>query len=255
MKRYILIGLTALCAVSRLYAENSFTLHIDELFKAYVTPGQVNNIPLTLVDYKSIQQDERYQKALDELNGIDVNSFAGAEKKTFWINAYNILAIKMVLDHYPVESIKDISSLFRSVWDKKVFTIRDKGYSLNEIEHKILRPMGDPRIHAAIVCASLSCPDLRPEAYNASTLDEQLDDQVRVFLSNNVKGIVFKEGHMVISSIFKWFKEDFKSFGGIKEFIKKYINKKYRNQIADDISVEYLSYDWSLNDRARNEAK
>lgn len=124
--------------------------------------------------------------AYQNIKQFPVKNLSSREKKlAFYINSYNILALKMVVDHWPLKSIKDIGSLFRPVWGKVAGTISGKLVSLDDIENDIIRPMGEPRIHLAIVCASVSCPDLRTEPYTAKKLDSQLDEQVRLFLNNN----------------------------------------------------------------------
>ena len=172
------------------------------------------------------------------------------EKLTFWINAYNVMAAKMVLDNYPLKSIKDAGSLFTAVWKKEVGVVAGKTRTLNEIEHEILRKMGDPRIHAAIVCASVSCPDLRGEAYTVEKLDSQLDDQLTLFLANSKKGLhIDKKGYLYMSSIFKWFKEDFDAKGGVRNYLAPYAPEGAMSSIKDTkLTVYYLDYDWELND-------
>lgn len=113
-----------------------------------------------------------------------------------------MLAIKTVLDHWPLQSIRDAGSFFSPVWKKPAGMVAGKVRSLHEIEHDILRAMHEPRIHFAIVCASVSCPDLRPEAYNAAQLDDQLDDQATIFLSRQQKGLRIEANGVQLSKIF-----------------------------------------------------
>ncbi len=173
------------------------------------------------------------------------------EKLAFWINAYNIMAVKMVLDHYPLKSIKDVAGLFSSVWKLNVGTVGGKARTLNEIEHDILRKMGEPRIHVAIVCASLSCPDIRPEAYTSERLHEQLDDQMKAFLANPQKGLQVEETNqrLYLSSIFKWFAEDFEAKGGVRPFLAKYVPERVSAYLKmDTFRLSYLDYNWNLNE-------
>lgn len=236
-----------------LYGEGNGTYAMDALLKTYVHEGMVNNIRLNLVDYTAWKTDKKYSDVLDQIETTDSTLLDGDEAKAFWINAYNVLAIKMVLDHYPVDSIKDARSFFSPVWDKKVFEIRGKPITLGDIEHTILRPMGDPRIHFAIVCASVSCPDLRTGIYTAEQLDVQLDEQTKKFLTNTKKGFQRDKDSIRVSSIFKWYKEDFEVQGGVKEFLKKYVSEADRAKIDDNTTINYLPYDWSLNDILRDE--
>ena len=153
-----------------------------------------------LVDYEALCGDARFQPYLDALSATDPQGLpSGAARMAFWINAYNAFTLKIICDNYPVKSINDLhtgglvvgSVLKKTIWHKKFFEINGEPMSLDHIEHKILRKnFNDPRIHFAIVCASLGCPPLRAEAYEAATLDEQLDDQARVFLADDRQELV-----------------------------------------------------------------
>jgi hypothetical protein len=224
----------------------------DGLLKKYVAPKTINGVKLQAVDYKKLGKDQAYKKLIKDLENTSLSSIKTREEKlTFWINAYNIMAAKMVLDHYPVESIKDAGSLFTAVWKKDVGVIAGKMRTLNEIEHEILRKMNEPRIHVAIVCASVSCPDLRSEAYTVDKLDSQLDDQLKLFLVNAEKGLRVdtKKGRIYLSSIFKWFKEDFESKGGVRKYLAPYAPETAKASLKNNkLSVYYLDYDWGLNE-------
>jgi hypothetical protein len=228
------------------------------LLKAHVRPGVIGGIRLTLVDYRGIKSDPNYAKALQAFAAVTPEPpQTTKERLAFWINAYNVLAIKAVLDQYPVKSIKDGGSLLQSIWKKKVGTVTGKPYALDEIENGILRKdFTEPRIHFAIVCASLSCPDLRAEPYTAERLDAQLDEAARTFLANPTKGLVpGSDGKTAkVSSIFNWFGEDFGVVGGVSKFILAKAEPALAARIAGltDAGLSYLGYDWSLNDSARN---
>lgn len=214
------------------------------LLKDTVHPSKKNGVLLYVVDYKRLQQDARFNEIVSMLAHYSPSELNGKQEKlAFYINAYNILAMKMVLDHWPLESIRDAGSFFNPVWKKEVGVIGGKTVSLHEIEHLILRKMGEPRIHMAIVCASVSCPDLRAQPYNATDLEQQLESQTRDFLRNPGKGLRFEGNEIVVSKIFDWFEDDFKQFGGVANFIKR-----YRNDLPANVSVEAdLPYDWTLN--------
>ena len=169
----------------------------------------------------------------------------------FWINVYNILAVKVVLDHYPVKSVKDAGGVFKSVWKISAGIVANEERTLNDIEHEILRKMNEPRTHAAIVCASVSCPDLRKEAFAADRLDSQLDDQMRTFLQNPQKGtrIDSQGNRLYLSSIFNWFEEDFAKRGGVTSFIADYLSPDDRKTLETrKPKIVYMDYDWGLND-------
>lgn len=208
-----------------------------------VEPGTKNSVKLTLVDYAGIKADGSLDKAYQALAGFDISRLAGHEEQlAFYINAYNILALKTVADHWPVESIKDVGGLFSPVWDKPAGELGGKTVSLGEVEHKILRPMGEPRIHLAIVCASVSCPDLRDEPYTAAQLPAQLDDQAQRFLNNPGKGLRINKDSLSVSQIFDWFETDFAAGGGVKTFLKHYRADLPELKLKTDIG-----YDWSVN--------
>ncbi len=210
---------------------------------SHVKPGTKNGVELMLVDYAAIKSDGSLDKAYQELSAFKLASLSSREEKlAFYINAYNILALKMVADHWPTESIKDAGNLLSPVWDKPVGELGGKQVTLGEVEHKILRPMGEPRIHLAIVCASVSCPDLRNEPYTAAQLYKQLDEQAKSFLDNPGKGLKIEKDSLRVSQIFDWFETDFASKGGVKAFVENYIPD------APDLKIKAnLPYDWEIN--------
>lgn len=228
-----------------------------KLLKAHVQPGSINGIQLNVVDYRAVKVDPNYAKALREFATAKPETFQSkVERFAFWVNAYNLLVIKTVIDQYPVSSIRDGGSLFEPIWKKKIGTVAGKAYALDEIEHSILRKeFKDPRMHFTIVCASLSCPDLRTEPYVAERLDCQLDEAARTFFGNPTKGLVLgPDGRSVkVSSIFKWFSKDFAAVGGVAEFIRAKADPALAARLASLNSgdLSYLDYDWSLNDAAR----
>ena len=227
------------------------------LLRSHVRPGSVSGIRLALVDYERIKADPDYARALEDLAAARPDRLASdADRVALWTNAYNLVAIKAVLDQYPVSSIRDGGNLLRPIWKKKIGVVAGATYALDDIEHDILRKrFREPRVHFAIVCASLFCPDLRPEPYDGARLDAQLADAVATFLGNPTKGLQVGAGGTTarVSSIFKWFVEDFAPAGGVTQFIKRSAAGPLAGQIAglSDRGLSYLDYDWSLNDAAR----
>lgn len=210
---------------------------------AHVKPGSKHGVELMLVDYPAVKQNGSLERAYQALTGFDQRQLSGRnEQLAFYINAYNILALKTVADHWPLDSIKDVGSLLSPVWDKSAGDIGGKTVTLGEVEHKILRPMGEPRMHMAIVCASVSCPDLRAEPYTAAHLSKQLDEQTQQFLRNTGKGLAVEGDRIQASKIFDWFEDDFAGHGGIKGFIRH-----YRPELADLPIKTSIDYDWSVN--------
>jgi hypothetical protein len=225
----------------------------DTLVKKYVSPKAVDGVLINAVDYPNLKIDPLFSGLVSRLNSYPLKSLESEQSKlTFWINVYNILAAKMITDHYPIASIKDAGSLFKSVWKQPAGKVGGKERTLNDIEHEILRKMNEPRIHSAIVCASVSCPDLRLEAYTIDKLNEQLDDQLEKFLLSREKGMQLdgKKNRVYLSSIFKWFKEDFEGKGGVIKYISKYVTaeeKKVMNH--SKLEVIYMDYNWNINGR------
>lgn len=157
----------------------------------------------------------------------------------FWINAYNALTIKLIVDRYPISSIKDIYS----PWNIKVITIANKTLSLNNIEHDILRKMGDPRIHFGIVCASISCPKLQNEAFNTQNTNRLLNKASKEFLADSTKNELTIDA-AELSKIFKWFAKDFKQEGSLIDFLNKFADIR----IASNATISFKDYNWGLNE-------
>jgi hypothetical protein len=179
------------------------------------------------------------------------------QKLALWINAYNILAIDMVVRNGPVESIRDIGNFIVPVWNRDAGTVAGNGVSLDGIEHEILRSMGEPRIHAAIVCASASCPSLRRSPFTAADLDAQLDDAVHRWLASPEKGLRIDRAanRITVSRIFDWFEADFEVLGGVRNVVAKNAPERDRAWLAGHVRgarLDYLDYDWTLN-RVRQE--
>lgn len=215
----------------------------------------VDDIASTRVGYSALRSSREWDALVRSLRESDPGRLGSrSEKLAFWINAYNILAIDLVRRHYPVESIRSIGGLFSPVWKKPAGEIGGRTYTLDEIENEILRPMGEPRIHAAIVCASLSCPPLRREPYRASGLEAQLDDNVRRWLADPRKGArIDRSARMLaLSPIFDWFEEDFGD--GVVAFVAAHLTAGEASWVRSQgqaLRIRYLEYDWSLNDIGR----
>lgn len=240
--------LLILSAALLLSAPTSFAAEPDwsgyaALLRDHVRPGSKHGTRVAVVNYQALKENGTLETVYRQISGFRVQDLVSREEKlAFYINAYNILAIKMVLDHWRVESIKDAGGLLSPVWDKPAGEIGGEQVTLGRIEHKILRPMGEPRIHFAIVCASVSCPDLYNEPFTAAQMDDQLDEQVRRFLGNDKKGMTLTGDQIRISRIFDWFGEDFDPVGGAAAFIRKYRPDLPALPVEADIP-----YDWALN--------
>ena len=223
----------------------------DTLVKKYVAPKTLDGVLINAIDYDRLKKDSVFLGLASRLKDYPLENLQSQESRlTFWINVYNILAAKMITDHYPIESIKDVGSIFKSVWKRPAGNVGGEERTLNDIEHEILRKMDEPRIHVAIVCASVSCPDLRPESYKVEKLSDQLDDQMKKFLLSREKGMKLdgKKNMVYLSSIFKWFADDFESRGGVLKFISQYVSPEERKVLSNSkIKISYLDYNWRIN--------
>lgn len=224
---------------------------------------------------KSPAELNRFVRALAAVDPKTYDSWDEQAQVAFWINAYNALTLRAIIDHYPIKaglisglaypknSIRQIAG----VWDKVQFLVMDKRMTLNQIEHEILRAkFYEPRIHVALVCAAMGCPPLRNEPFLGDKLDEQLNDQAKRFLADPAKFRIDRgSGKVHLSSIFKWFGEDFVkghkpdgdfASGGsdsekaVLHFISGYLPAQDAEYLkTGKYEVAYLDYDWSLNER------
>lgn len=217
----------------------------------YVAPGEDG---INRLDYGGVTPDDR--AALDNyismLGEIIVTRLNRNEQKAYWINLYNALTVQVVLDAYPVASIRDIDispGFFTDgPWGKSLVEVEGHPVSLDGIEHRILRPIwNDPRIHYAVNCASLGCPNLSPRAYRADELDQQLNKAAEMFI-NHPRGAKVEDGRLTVSSIYNWFTEDFKDTEqGVIEHIRQFARKELLESLASITDIDGYDYDWSLN--------
>ena len=186
---------------------------------------------------------------LKSLARLDPRTFAKAEQMAYWINLYNALTVFVIVPRYPVDSIKDIKSglIDFGPWNLELIPVQGVNLTLNNIEHGILRPIWrDPRIHYAVNCASLGCPNLAPEAYRSDNLERLLEQGATEYI-NHPRGTQVRDGELLVSSIYDWFKAD---FGGTDEGVLAHLARYARPELAAQLSG-YDSfdddYDWSLN--------
>lgn len=211
-------------------------LHMDGHFGTYVA-------------YADVEDDDRRKldEYIDRLTALDPGMLNRSEAKAYWINLYNALTVQLILRHYPVETIRDIHEGWFAFgpWDDIITTVSGQPLTLNDIEHRILRPLWqDYRIHFAVNCASLGCPDLSPVPYEASHLDEQLDAAERRFLAQ--KKAVHREGDgWQLSSLFDWYAEDFGGRAGVTRLILKH-HPEWVGRLEPESPIDF-DYDWRLN--------
>lgn len=216
----------------------------DQLLKKHVAEnGQVN--------YKGFIKDSTtlntYLKQLS--SNPAQTTWPVNEQLAYWINAYNAYTIQLIIRHYPLKSIKDIGSKIKipfvnTPWDLKFIRLGQTTYDLNNIEHDILRKkFNEPRIHFAIVCASVSCPRLLNQAYTAAQLDQQLEAHTRAFINDPNRNKI-TANQVQLSAIFNWFTGDFTKKGSLTDFINKYAKVK----IKPGAKITFMDYNWNLNE-------
>ena len=244
----------------------------DSLLKSNVKDGKVDY--MGFID--SSDEFSNYLQSLANVTPEHFNGWTDNQKVAFWINAYNAFTVKAIIDNYPIKMSFTFVGIFYApknsilqipgVWKKLKFKAVGEDVTLDHIEHGILRvEFNEPRIHAAINCASIGCPDLRNEAYTADKLDSQLDSASINFVNNPGKGVlVSPDGKTVkVSKIFKWFGEDFyenyksenfadrkKRDNGVLGFVAVYIQDEDTKSIiqGNDFKLKHLHYDWNLNE-------
>jgi len=194
------------------------------------------------VDYKGFLKDkEKLQLYLDDMaTNSPQNKWSKEEKLVYYINIYNAGTVKLILDNYPIKSIKDI----KKPWAKEIIKIGENTFSLGDIEHKILRKMNEPRIHFAINCASYSCPKLINKAFTISNIEKMLERATVDFINDSKQNKITAD-KLQLSNIFKWYKKDFTDKG---ISLIDYINPYIKIDIEEKANISYLKYDWSLNE-------
>lgn len=226
----------------------------DQLLRKYVKVNQADGInkfaygDVTAADHAQLEQ------YLAHLQAIKITDYNKQQQLVYWINLYNALTVKVVLDHYPVTSILDITyepwyKLWKfGPWDKPLLTIEGKALTLNDIEHRILRPIWqDHRVHYALNCASLGCPNLLNVAYSTRNIDGLLNQNEKIYI-NSPRGVGFKGGQLKISTIYSWFQEDFAaSEQALIDYLVKHAAPALRAQLIDYKGTVGYFYDWRLN--------
>lgn len=222
----------------------------NALLQSWVSDGRV--------DYESMHQEARapleaYLKELSATCASDYVTWTREQRLAFWINAYNAFTVQLIVDHYPISSIRNIGLLPGAAFRRRFIPmpgLKGEDISLNDIEHGTLRAdFREPRIHFALVCASSGCPALPSEAFRASDLNRQLDEQARSFLSDTSKNRFEPATNtLYLSPIFDWFRADFEVVDGtVSAYVARYLDDPRIS--SPGLKIEYTKYDWSLNDR------
>jgi hypothetical protein len=208
--------------------------------------------PQTLFHYEALNKSpkelERVLLKFRSLKKKEYEGFSREEKLAFLINTYNLFTIKLIIDNYPLKSIKDIGSIFSGPWSKEIVSLFEEKFTLDNIEHDMIRKdFKEPRIHFAVNCASIGCPSLNKEPFLPKSLNDQLDFAAKNFLQNKKKNFYdSKKNTLKLSKIFKWYGDDWKKMKGspylsfVENFIPEIKGKKP--------DIDFLDYDWSLNE-------
>jgi hypothetical protein len=281
-----ILARSALSAGALLFASISVTSHAAEFDHSYANFGQLltqvvqssDDKKQTRVDYQRLSvKEDTLQTSLTAFSAVSKSQFDGWDKQqqlSFLINAYNGFTLKLIVDNWEefkqgdADSIRDLGSLFTTPWEKKFFTLFNEKHNLDDIEHEMVRKwFKEPRIHAALVCAAVSCPPLRNEAFVPTELTAQLDSQMQLFLADNSRNEIkvhSQEGEASLSSIFKWYRGDFEKgdqgFNSLFDLLSDYSDalvegdsnpQEQRNLIKSaDYPITFKDYDWRLNDVA-----
>lgn len=224
----------------------------DLLTKRHISLGRGG---VAMVDYSGFSSEDKRLLAdyIAQLEAVAVSQLNQTEQLAYWLNLYNAATVDVILEHYPVESIRDIdiSPGFFSdgPWGAKRLMVEGEEVSLDDIEHRILRPIWkDPRIHYGVNCASIGCPDLRVGAYTSSNVDAALTEAARVYI-NHPRGATVRGGRLVVSSIYEWFVDDFGGDDrGVIAHLSRYAEPDLARQLQTINRISDDTYDWRLND-------
>ncbi len=281
LNNYRLFALTGFFIASSVFSSQTLAAESQKQgfdYSDFADALKINVDDAGMVNYRKLKAEPQKLRAfITELRNFDRKDFDkwnDNEKIAFWLNAYNALTLKAIIDNYPIKSSFFKSRIYpknsirqiAGVWDKIKFKVMGQNLTLGHIEHKILRvKFNEPGIHMAMVCAAMGCPSLRNKPYTDDKLQKQLDDQTRRFLANPAKfKIEGTHDRIYLSPIFKWFAVDFiKKYGpkknigrhnkeesAVLNFIASYLDKAQKDYVlAGKFKIKYLKYDWSLNEQ------
>jgi hypothetical protein len=225
----------------------------SRLIVAYARPSESG---VKLFAYGSVTKVDRaaLNAYVAKLSATPISTFNRREQFAYWANVYNALTVKVILDHYPVASIRDIDispGFFADgPWGAKLATVEGEKVALDDIEHRILRPIWkDPRIHYIVNCASIGCPDIPPVALTADNAEKLMNDGAVAYV-NHPRGVTVKDDRIVVSSIYAWFDEDFGGTeAGVLDHLRRYAKPELAAMLAGRDSYNDDAYDWKLNGR------
>jgi len=254
------VGLSEFSTISNASAQTVDHTALDQFLSKYLITTSADNTlsqGANLIRYQDVSDtDEQALIAyINRLQATPVSTLNRNEQLAFWINLYNAETIRVILENYPVSTIRDIQTSaldFNGPWNDTRLTVEGTDLSLGEIENKIVRPIfKDPRIHYGLNCAAIGCPNLRPQAYKAYNLDSALDEQTRAFI-NNPRGVNIEDGKLTVSRIFLWYENDYgDSKADVISHLSQYAQPALKNELAGISTISKYEYDWSLNDAGR----
>lgn len=218
----------------------------NQLLQKYISLAPLNGERVNMVRYSRLRRNTIFHHEVEKIENYPLDQLGSREEEiAFYINAFNMFALRMVVDHWPVKSIRDVGQFLHPVWDMPAGSLGGKTYSLDALMNTVLRRYDDPRVHFGVSCAAMGCASFRAEAYTAETLESQLDEQVAQFLSiRNGYRYDDKHGKVRLSKHFRWYRDDFKVFGGVEAFIGRYKSLPAGLKYEPNISC-----DWDINGR------
>ena len=237
------------------YTPRSTKVVDNSLFDAILNQNRhLSPDNISLVDYAGLKNgaSDSLNRYVDLLTNTNVDDLSRDEQFAYWGNFYNALTLKVIIEHYPVASIRDIDispGLFANgPWGAKLVTVMGEDLSLDDMEHRILRPIWlDPRVHYVVNCASIGCANLQGHAWQAKTLYADLNTAASDYV-NHPRGAAVVDGRLRVSTIYSWFEEDFAAGGGVIPHLRQYGNDSLRNSLNGIDRVSDYAYDWALND-------
>jgi hypothetical protein len=219
----------------------------DALLREYVMEGSGG---VNLVDYSRLQieAEDQLEAYLQAMQNIAIEDYSRDEQFAFWVNLYNAATVDVILKNYPLASIRDIGLLGQGPWKDDAVTVSGKTLSLDNIEHDILRPVWqDVRIHYAVNCASIGCPNLATQAYTADKLEAMLDEAAAAFV-NHPRGFGGTADAIVASNIYEWYEEDWGSAEAVLEHAREYATGPTAELLANATEIDGYDYDWAINE-------
>lgn len=219
----------------------------DRLLTKYVkaTPDGLNR-----VDYAAFKAGDAstLKRYLDSLQAIAIETYSRDEQFAFWVNLYNAATVDVILDNYPLQSIRDIGLLGAGPWKDEILKVSGRDLTLDTIEHEILRPVWkDVRIHYAVNCASVGCPNLATRAYTVDRLEMMLEEAARAYV-NHPRGFMRRDGGLVASSIYDWYGSDWGDQAAILAHARRYASEATSAMLNNATRIDSFDYDWALND-------